>query len=97
MFSNKHECCYPGSRKYGIPECHNLVTENKIFCKSCFQIVSPAARTAWRLAFPYDVPYDVAMKPSHADQREAILRFVENVTFAKRQLSLFGRKEKEDA
>lgn len=93
MYDNLHECAYPGSIRFGIEACRNLVTANKIFCKKCFQIVTPSARVAWKEAFPYDVPYEVAVKPTNDDQREAILHFVENVTFAKRQLSLFGRKE----
>lgn len=87
-----HPCCYPGSVKYNIPPCENIVAMNKIFCKSCFQLVTPAARVAWRSAFPYDVPYELATKPSHEDQRIAVLTFVQHVTFAKRQLSLFGKK-----
>lgn len=87
------ECAYAGSKEHHIPECKNLVNENKIFCKWCFQIVSTEARKNWKLAFPYDVPYDLAMRASHADQRAAILRFQENITFAKRQLSLFAERE----
>lgn len=92
LYHNLHECAYPGSIKFEISPCQNLITENKIFCSSCFQIATPAARRAWKDAFPYDLPYDIAMKPAHADQREAILKFVQCITFAKRQLSLFGRK-----
>jgi hypothetical protein len=87
-----HECAYPGSIKYAIPPCQNLITENKIFCVRCFNVTTPEARKRWREAFPYDLPYDLAMKPAHADQRETILQFVQCITFAKRQLSLFGRK-----
>ena len=94
MYRNLHECAYPGSIKYGIAACQNLITENKIFCKRCFQIVTPEARRKWQDAFPYDVPYDVAVKPSNQDQREAILTFVQCITFAKRQLSLFGGKDR---
>jgi hypothetical protein len=92
MFDNLHECAYPGSVKYDIPPCINLVTRNKIFCRQCFQLVTPEARKTWRIEFPYDVPYDIAAK----DRKEAVLQFVQNITFAKRQLSLFGRKGKRE-
>jgi hypothetical protein len=90
VYDNLHECGYPGSVKYEIEPCQNLITQNKIFCRPCFQLVTTEARKNWRLAFPYDVPYDIGLR----DRREEILSFVQCITFAKRQLSLFGRKEK---
>lgn len=93
MFDNLHECAYPGSLHYEIPPCQNLVTKNKIFCRKCFQSVTPAARKKWREVFPFDVAYDLVMMPGREDQREQVLKFAQSVTFAKRQLSLFGRKE----
>ncbi len=78
-----------GTRKCEAMGCKNLVTENKIFCHYCLSLVTPEARKNWLLAFPYDVPYDVAMKPNHEDQRKAIERMRENITFAKKQKSLF--------
>ena len=76
-------------RKCAFDPCPNLVTEHKIFCQFCFSTVTPEARKNWKIAFPYDVPYDVAMKPSHEDQRKAIERMRENLAFVKRQTSLF--------
>lgn len=83
-------CHYNGSEKDRILPCNNLVTINKIFCKQCFQIVTPAARANWRIAFPYDVPYDLVMgKVTHEDQAEMVLQFQEHITFAKKQQMLF--------
>jgi len=78
-----------GIRNCEAEGCKNLVTENKIFCESCFRLVTPEARKNWVLAFPYDVPYDIAMKPDHEDQRKAIERMRVNIAFAKKQNSLF--------
>jgi hypothetical protein len=88
-FLGPDTCHYDGSEEYRILPCINSVSPNKIFCRQCFQIVTPKARAAWRVAFPYDVPYQIASKATHEDQAEMILQFQEHITFAKRQLMLF--------
>lgn len=77
--------------------CENRVHPERIFCEDCFRLVTPEARKNWTLAFPYPVPYDLTMKPGHADQAQAVKRMRANVAFAKRQISLFAepREEKE--
>jgi hypothetical protein len=85
-----HPCNYSGSTQYKIAPCKNYCGEHKIFCVPCFRLAGPKARARWRLAFPFDVPYDLVMRnPNHADQKEVVLLLQESITFAKRQLALF--------
>lgn len=78
-----------GTRKCAYLPCPNLVTESKIFCRYCMAAVGPGERAIWRLAFPFDTPYDIAMKPDHEDQARAIERMRQGLDLVRRQESLF--------
>jgi len=94
--SYKHKCAYDGDvllwNGYEIRflPCKNEVTQNKIFCRDCFQSVTPQMRRNWGVVFPYDVPYDLVMKsPIHYDQKLVVEQMRKSITQAKLQLSLF--------
>lgn len=74
-------------RKCHTLECRNLVYDRYIFCRECFQFAGSAARTRWRIAFPYPTGYADAVH--HPDQRSAIVEMEKAVKLGRSQIRLF--------
>lgn len=67
--------------------CRNLVYERFVFCRECMQIAGSAARTRWRIAFPYPTGYADAVH--HPDQLRAITEMSQAVKLGRSQICLF--------